>query len=99
MRYKTVLDIGLQAANKMQTFSSQTYYNRMVNASTQFNAADLQAQTKLTSNEEATLKLKLDRFMDKVSYIIEGALSSNEIINVFQDDFQMLGDEEAAVSA
>lgn len=30
---------------------------------------------------------------------IESALSSNEIINVFQDDFQMLGDEEAAVSA
>ena len=33
------------------------------------------------------MEQKLERFMDKVSYIVEGALSSNEIINVFQDDF------------
>lgn len=45
------------------------------------------------------LDAKLERFIDRVSYSIESALSSNEIINVFQDDFQMLGDEEAAVGA
>lgn len=32
----------------------------------------------------------------RVEKTIEDALASNEIINVFQDDFEMLGDAEAA---
>jgi hypothetical protein len=39
----------------------------------------------------------LERFIDRVSYAVESALSSNELINVFQDDFQMLGDEDTAI--
>ena len=39
---------------------------------------------------------KLDKFIDRVAFQIETALQSNEIINVFQDDFEMLGDNEAA---
>lgn len=39
---------------------------------------------------------KLDKFIDRVAYRVEEALQSNEIINVFQDDFEMLGDDEAA---
>lgn len=39
---------------------------------------------------------KLDKFIDRVAYQVETALQSNEIINVFQDDFEMLGDNEAA---
>ena len=39
---------------------------------------------------------KLDKFIDRVAFRIEEALQSNEIINVFQDDFEMLGDDEAA---
>lgn len=42
------------------------------------------------------LKQKLDKFIKQVEYSVEEALQSNEIINVFQDDFEMLGDEEAA---
>lgn len=42
---------------------------------------------------------KLDKFIDRVSYRVEEALQSNELINVFQDDFEMLGDEEAASAA
>ena len=38
---------------------------------------------------------KLEKFIDRVAYRIEEALQSNELINVFQDDFEMLGDEEA----
>jgi hypothetical protein len=38
----------------------------------------------------------LDKFIDKVAYRVEEALQSNELINVFQDDFEMLGSEEAA---
>jgi dynein intermediate chain 3, axonemal len=36
----------------------------------------------------------MDKFIDRVSFRIEEALQSNEIINVFQDDFEMLGNEE-----
>ena len=37
---KRILEIGLQAANKMKTFSSQTYYNRSVNAIVQYEPED-----------------------------------------------------------
>lgn len=98
---KKVLEIGLQAAHQMKTFSSQTYYNRMVNASCQYNSEDFIEAVKQQTNsgKPGSLQTKLERFIEKVSYRIESALSSNEIINVFQDDFMMLGDEEAAVSA
>ena len=39
---------------------------------------------------------KLDKFIDKVAFRVEEALQSNEIINVFQDDFEMLANERAA---
>lgn len=39
---------------------------------------------------------KLDKFIDKVAFIVEEALQSNEIINVFQDDFEMLATDEQA---
>lgn len=39
---------------------------------------------------------KMEKFVDRVAPYVEEALQSNEIINVFQDDFEMLGDEEAA---
>jgi hypothetical protein len=81
----------------MDTFSSQTYYNRMVNASCQYDTNDFYLKNSMIKDNN--LNLKLEKFLDKVSYDIESALSSNEIINVFQDDFQMLGDEEAAVGA
>ena len=83
---KRVLEIGLQAANQMMTFSSQTYYNRMVQSSCQYDANDFINKIK-EENKEVNLEAKLERFIDRVSYSIESALSSNEIINVFQDDF------------
>lgn len=39
---------------------------------------------------------KLEKFIDKVAYRVEAALQSNEIINVFQDDFEMLASDIAA---
>ena len=53
-----------------------------------------QAQISDTSGND-----KLEKFVDRVAYRIEEALQSNELINVFQDDFEMLGDEEAASAA
>ena len=42
---------------------------------------------------------KLEKFVDKVAFRVEEALQSNELINVFQDDFEMLGDEEDSTTA
>lgn len=42
---------------------------------------------------------KLDKFIDRVAYRVEEALQSNEIINVFQFDFEMLADEDAVTGA
>lgn len=48
--------------------------------------------------EDDKLDAKLEKFVDKVAYRIEEALQSNEIINVFQDDFDMLGDKNEAAA-
>ncbi|MFO0118127.1 MAG: hypothetical protein ACK521_11125 [bacterium] len=66
----------------MKTFSSQTYYNRMVQSSCQYDSNDFVNKMREGSNE-TNLEAKLERFIDRVSYSIESALSSNEIINVF----------------
>lgn len=37
---KKVLEMGLQAANQMQTLQTQTYFNRSVNACVQYMPSD-----------------------------------------------------------
>ena len=44
-------------------------------------------------------RYRIEKFVDKVAYRIEEALQSNEIINVFQDDFDMLGDKNEAAAS
>lgn len=88
----------------MKRLQTQTYFNRSVNKSTIYDPADFQKKTnvKPTDLSDEDIKLqkltaeKLDKFIDRVAFNIETALQSNEIINVFQDDFEMLGDAEAA---
>ena len=46
--------------------------------------------------QDPQMEEKLDKFIDKVAFIVEEALQSNEIINVFQDDFEMLASDEKA---
>jgi len=48
------------------------------------------------TNADTSMADKLDKFISKRAPRIEAALQSNEIINVFQDDFDMLGDDDAA---
>ena len=49
--------------------------------------------------EDSKMDEKLDKFIDRVAYRVEEALQSNEIINVFQFDFEMLADEDAVTGA
>lgn len=84
----------------MKRFQAQTYFNRMVNKIVQYDPQDfLDKMKQQAQTSDATANDKLEKFVDRVAYRIEEALQSNELINVFQDDFEMLGDEEAASAA
>jgi dynein intermediate chain 3, axonemal len=93
---KKVLSMGLQAARPINSFQSQTYHKRSVNAAVQYRPDDFIDKIRQQSTTGGDLNEKLDKFIDRVQYRVEEALQSNEIINVFQDDFEMLGDEDAA---
>lgn len=90
------LEIGLQAANKMVNLQTQTYFNRSVNAMTLYQASDFINETSKLVSDDTKLAQKLDKFIDRVKTRVEKELQSNEIINVFQSDFEELGDEDAA---
>lgn len=96
---KMVLDIGLQAARQIKTFSSQTYHNRSVNLSVEYNPKDfLSNMPNIDKNNNEEMN-KMEKFFEKVAPRIEEALQSNELINVFQDDFEMLGDKKTKSTA
>lgn len=88
----------------MKQINTQTYFGRSVNKAVQYNPDDFIGEAGSKTGEKTEeeikaveeLKEKLDKFIDRVAFRVEEALQSNEIINVFQDDFEMLGDEEAA---
>ena len=99
MLYRKELEIGLQAAHRMVNIQTQTYYNRSVNAITSYDAQDFIGQTADALRNDKQLAKKLDNFIDRVAPRVERQLQSNEIINVFQDDFEKLGDDDAASGA
>jgi dynein intermediate chain 3, axonemal len=89
--------MGLQAARGIQSFRQNTYHRMSVNASVQYRPDDFIEAIRQQSLSQGDINEKLDRFINRVQYKVEEALQSNELINVFQDDFEMIGDEEAAV--
>ena len=68
-----------------------------MNKAAQYNPDDFIGELSNFKDDD-TMEEKLDKFIDKVAYRVEEALQSNEIINVFQDDFEMLASEMAAAS-
>ncbi len=89
----------------MKRIQTQTYFGRSVNKASQYNPDDFIGEKSRKKQEDMNeeeqkqadeMRDKLDKFIDRVAFRVEEALQSNEIINVFQDDFEMLGDEEAA---
>jgi len=65
------LEIGLQAANRMITIQTQTYYNRSVNAITHYDAQDFIGQTNENLKNDAKLGKRLDAFIDRVAPRVE----------------------------
>jgi len=89
----------------MKRIQTQTYFGRSVNKASQYSPDDFIGEKSRKKGEDMNeeeqkqadeMRDKLDKFIDRVAFRVEEALQSNEIINVFQDDFEMLGDEEAA---
>lgn len=80
---RKVLNMGLQAARSIHTYSSQTYHRRSVNACVQYRPEDFIEKIKQQSISSGDVNEKLDKFIDRVQYRVEEALQSNEIINVF----------------
>lgn len=59
----------------MKRFSSQTYYNRSVNAIVQYDPQDfLDVMKKQAQTSDASQADKLEKFIDRVAYRIEEAL-------------------------
>lgn len=94
---KHILEGGFQAAYQIKRIQTQTYFGRSVNKACQYDPDDFMKESRNTSkDDQKQLEEKLEKFIDKVAYRVEAALQSNEIINVFQDDFEMLASEEKA---
>lgn len=68
------LEIGLQAANRMINLQTQTYYNRMVNASSTYDAQDFIGKTAEALKNDAKLGKRLDAFIDRVAPRVERQL-------------------------
>jgi dynein intermediate chain 3, axonemal len=64
----------------------------MVNFSGQYDPKDFVDKNKEGEMKEELFK-SIDTFFDVVAPRVESALQSNELINVFQDDFECLGEK------
>lgn len=86
---KQTLDMGLQGCNQMKDLATQTPWNRKMNNVTQTTNEDLSIQVE----EDDKNLLSLMRNYEVMNEL-ESALQQNEMIDVFQDDFAVLPNDE-----
>jgi len=84
------LDIGIQSVKDMRTCACQTTWYRPVNKSTQYSPNDFLQRNKVDNKID-----ELSEFLTSVSNSVEEALQTNETVDIFQEEFKNLGDEEA----
>ena len=64
-----------------------------MNLNVEYNPKDfISSMPDIDKNDPEAMN-KMEKFFEKVAPRIEEALQSNELINVSQDDFEMLGDK------
>ncbi len=83
------LEIGIQAVKELRTSSSQTTWHRPVNKSTQYQSEDFKRAEEGDEQVDA-----LSAFLSGVSVAVEEALQTNETVDIFQEEFAHLGDED-----
>ncbi|KAI9002305.1 WD40-repeat-containing domain protein [Gaertneriomyces semiglobifer] len=87
------LSMGIQAVPPLVETSSQTTWYRPLNFSAQYEPIDLLPEAKqeiLSSDEMAD-------FIREVTLRFEKAIQQNSIVDIFQDDYQEMGEEEATL--
>lgn len=86
---KQTLEMGLQGSNQMTDLATQTPWNRKMNGITQTIHEDLSIQVE---DDDKGLVSLMRNF--EVMNELESALQQNEMINVFQDEFAVLPQDE-----
>ena len=86
---KQTLEMGLQGSNQMTDLATQTPWNRKMNGITQTVHEDLSIQVE---DDDKGLVSLMRNF--EVMNELESALQQNEMINVFQDEFAVLPQDE-----
>ena len=87
--YKPIVesDMGFQAAPAMQSVMAQTTWNRTVNKSIQYDSIAIGPE------EEGS---DLLAFLEKATVAVEKALQQNESVDIFNETFQIVGDDDTA---
>ena len=86
-------DSGFQAAAQMVDTDAQTTWNRTVNKSIQYESISV------GSDEAADGEESLLYFLEKATVAVEKALQQNETVDIFNETFQIAGDEEGGAGA
>lgn len=96
---KKELETGIQAVKETLTVACQTTWYRPVNKSSQYSPSDfLQKETGVDVVTVNYDKIdELSEFLTAVSVGVEEALQTNETVDIFQEEFAHLGEDEAGV--
>mmetsp|Transcript_18899 Transcript_18899/g.43926 ORF Transcript_18899/g.43926 Transcript_18899/m.43926 type:complete len:805 (-) Transcript_18899:117-2531(-) len=86
------LDVGVQAVKERRESSCQTTWYRPVNKSTQYSSSDFLQSDQDQSYDKVD---ELTSFLSAVSVGVEEALQTNETVDIFQEEFSHLGEEES----
>ncbi|CAJ1331370.1 unnamed protein product, partial [Effrenium voratum] len=89
---KRELEMGIQAVKETRTTSCQTTWFRPVNKSTQYTPSDFLQRGADLGYAKVD---ELSAFLSNVSVGVEEALQTNETVDIFQEEFSHLGEEEA----
>jgi WD40 repeat protein len=86
------LETGIQAVKEVRSSFCQTTWFRPVNKSTQYSPADfLQSESEMKYDQVDALS----EFLKSVSVGVEEALQTNETVDIFQEEFSHLGEEDS----
>ncbi|KAI9189737.1 hypothetical protein H9P43_001170 [Blastocladiella emersonii ATCC 22665] len=91
--HRMQMSAGVQAINPMVSSAAQTTWNRKVNSSMQYEPLEM-------DEEQCEQMLANDLFKSRVEIAadkLEKVLLQNTVMNIFQNDFVQLGEEEHAL--
>ena len=96
LNFKNIVeaDSGFQAAAQMVDTDAQTTWNRTVNKSIQYESISVGPDEVTAGDNEGLLM-----FLEKATVAVEKALQQNETVDIFNETFQIAGDDEGGAGA